>query len=1144
FAEDPDDVNTARCDPCSQIEHNPVVLQRASISSHIKSAKHQKSVARFKELATQRNSCTRAGPAELNSPPPATLNVGSTNPSAPSLDYMDIESWTFSAGEEEDPARRMQRLRDELNQLYIEEGRLAEGDINYDDNTECDDCTNPWRYGFAEPAQHESNSGIDIESIESLEERLFNAQTDHDWSPYPSKTMFLLDLLDNMPRLRLSDAHMRLIIWVMKQAGCPNMPSFTELRKAQEGLRKTIGLKTHQYTSQIGNIFYMNDIPKLIAQDISNPLTAGHIRWYPEENSDGKVSEAWHAERWAKELPNDKLSPMYAQGLKHYYVNELSQTATGHYVIPLRWIMRDGELTADAYDVQISSAGNFSVDDSRLVQITASNLERNFLDLQPVQSDFEEGSKMHFERMPNPLRAIAQGDELYVSHIQIWGDDVSGNRSKQYNLHNNLYFSHANLPHRMLQQEYFVRFASTSPHASVVEQMAAAVQQINENNKDPVRSFNPISCTYCRVIIEIECLPGDNPQQSEETSHIGLMGRLFCRRCQVGGSAAEVEATTGYDSLYSPGTPRTAEKTRADIAEQLRLACRGVEARIEEHQTATGTKDKILQHWIPTILTKSKDVYAVCRKEFGNQALSAELREKLLAETEETVLDWAKGLSQPLFNSLFTVEGLQTEHSFSCNGRGTSSSARSAPLLGLSPNRDSPVESLHTISLGSNKYAWTLLHQPWGKTFGPKHRLLAARLQSTDTNGLTIPPIRANYILQYRNGLIGKHFKSLQQTVIFHLYGELENRPVFQIYKAAGFLGAVLWYHVIDDMDAYIADLEVLIGNLLDAFADQDPARITVKAKLHILTHIPGDIRRLGPQIRNHQAPSRDIALKMADLERFKQLVSGTYWVHNTSQEPVQASRPIRRVLHETAVIQRQLGWAPKPTALPKPGEIVLPLRKKRISREALPATAHFQLGLSNRAPGRYGSGQEEVRFGRIAEILVAENPVIGTPNSVLIVDAFHVMNTLHAELDMPLLLRVKTGDTAIQHVISPPTVSFLFNAQHDCFTLGCSLENTRLIFQEREELSDRFGPALKHTEDSQFIVNLHALHNADILRKTLPRRFTQPRPLHADRKEFHASQAAKLQVSGPAKRAATQEKAAATRAANKAKAAAAQEGA
>lgn len=38
----------------------------------------------------------------------------------------------------------------------------------------------------AEPAQHESDNDMDIESIENLEERLFHVPSDHDWSPYPS----------------------------------------------------------------------------------------------------------------------------------------------------------------------------------------------------------------------------------------------------------------------------------------------------------------------------------------------------------------------------------------------------------------------------------------------------------------------------------------------------------------------------------------------------------------------------------------------------------------------------------------------------------------------------------------------------------------------------------------------------------------------------------------------------------------------------------------------------------------------------------------------------------------------------------------------------------------------------------------------
>jgi hypothetical protein len=59
-----------------------------------------------------------------------------------------------------------------------------------------------------------------------------------------------------------------------------------------------------------------------------------------------------------------------------------------------------------------------------------------------------------------------------------WADDVSGNRSKQYNAHMNIYVANVNLPHRKLAQEYFVRFCSTSPHASSSEQMEALAEDM------------------------------------------------------------------------------------------------------------------------------------------------------------------------------------------------------------------------------------------------------------------------------------------------------------------------------------------------------------------------------------------------------------------------------------------------------------------------------------------------------------------------------------------------------------------------------------------------------------------------------------------------------------------------------------------
>ena len=58
--------------------------------------------------------------------------------------------------------------------------------------------------------------------------------------------------------------------------------------------------------------------------------------------------------------------------------------------------------------------------------------------------------------MPNKLRELAGEDDLYVVMLPLWCDDVSGNKSKQYNKHMHLYMTNSNIPGQLLQQEYFV----------------------------------------------------------------------------------------------------------------------------------------------------------------------------------------------------------------------------------------------------------------------------------------------------------------------------------------------------------------------------------------------------------------------------------------------------------------------------------------------------------------------------------------------------------------------------------------------------------------------------------------------------------------------------------------------------------------
>ncbi len=97
---------------------------------------------------------------------------------------------------------------------------------------------------------------------------------------------------------------------------------------------------------------------------------------------------------------------------------------------------------------------------------------------------------------------------------------------------------------------------------------------------------NPIKCYYakpdegrnCRVILQTPCLPADNPQQSEEASHIGGNANPPCRKCKIGGTGKEKESDEIYEQFYSvrqyffdcdaglippqPGEPQNTHKIR------------------------------------------------------------------------------------------------------------------------------------------------------------------------------------------------------------------------------------------------------------------------------------------------------------------------------------------------------------------------------------------------------------------------------------------------------------------------------------------------------------------------------------------------------------------------------------------------------
>ncbi|KAH9967696.1 hypothetical protein BJV74DRAFT_879922 [Russula compacta] len=146
---------------------------------------------------------------------------------------------------------------------------------------------------------------------------------------------------------------------------------------------------------------------------------------------------------------------------------------------------------------------------------------------------------------------------VYSVPLVIFQDDVSGNRSKQWNKHYLCYLSNGTIPCQKLESEFHVRFVATSPFASPLEIMQGIRLSIETAFASPI-----VACDCqdkAEVLLRPYALlfPGDNPMQAEFCSSAGLCCNHFCRTCRVGGNQKHKQSDEGFSELFKPAVSTT-----------------------------------------------------------------------------------------------------------------------------------------------------------------------------------------------------------------------------------------------------------------------------------------------------------------------------------------------------------------------------------------------------------------------------------------------------------------------------------------------------------------------------------------------------------------------------------------------------------
>ncbi|KAF9445760.1 hypothetical protein P691DRAFT_795296 [Macrolepiota fuliginosa MF-IS2] len=877
----------------------------------------------------------------------------------------------------------------------------------------------------SDTVEGETGTGGLCEQEVELEELAMNLDTrDREaWSPYPSKTQFLLDVIDNLPWLHISGSMMKLILWLLCEC------------------EVDIGMPTVHWKLPQGNIFSFNDPQALIANDWSNPLN-------------GVISEIWHASKWRNDMERHLLSPMYDDGNdNHYYINEPTMLKDGCFAIPVRWLEseEDGKIYADTWRIDFDGNSLATINDTHVVQIPASELQFSMPDLLELKQVPTWSPVMtatgHPQHIPNPDRKLAQGEPLYTSFIDIFGDNVSGNQSKSWNKHWNVYMTHQNLPCKLLQQQKHVHFVSTSPYASVPEQFQGIHEKIRSTHDQPVRVKRAITGDYIQVKIWCNCGPGDNPSQSEILAHIGGNGNLPCCKCHVRGTQKHKMSDTGFTDFFEPGSLHSGKENLRELEKQKK-----------NPHIPTPHIQSILMRWVSNN----------CSLVYNNYLLSDDwdIAQDTPVELLHTVL---LGVVNPDNKKKYTIQLQATNKTGLSVGSFQASYIMqyTNSLIGQQLKILVQVNIFHVYDLiDENVLALT-------RAIGELTALLwFPEIHHMDTYILDVQTAVANVLNIAASIDPSKIIKKIKYHLLCHLTEDIKwfgpligiMTKNYESFNSVFHASSILSNHCAPSRD----------------IACQLAQQETVKHVLsggHLYSQTTGKWKDSGSAAHNFMKTHPSLCSLLGWPELHEQPIPGNVCLKPQKVNNTTRQKEYPQLLWDVTQGTNTVNQCPEWSA-----ESWYQCKSIISSYENVCSIGSWVFATSPLTPNAMVTGQ-------IVEILCSINRQTDT---LVLLDTFKITSECHVIFAMPVL----TWPCGEQRIVIIPGKDLLFdyNMQHDCHAAKCQAIGQEPIRQEQAEMGAT-QDIIVHASLDQFIINTHSLHNAHLIHEVVPWDLIMPVP-------------------------------------------------